>query len=167
MLPWPSDTLVEFWPLEPDTTPLDIISRAGSERNEEHFNPTIHDVMVAPLDSGDQKTGYIYAYEVEGSPGLVKIGYTSRSIEVRHKEWTDDCNRKTTLLYPVKPDESGCVPNARRIEALCHAELDDYRLRIYCHGCMKQHTEWFDVAAEKAIEAIRKWTSWTMVNRIE
>jgi len=150
MLPWTSDTLVEFWPLEPDTTHLDIISRAGSERNKEYFNPTIHDVMVAPPDSDDQKTGYIYAYEVEGSPGLVKIGYTSRSIDVRHKEWAEDCNRQPTLLYPVKLDKLERVPNARRIESLCHAELDKYRLRIYCQGCLKQHIEWFAVAAEKS-----------------
>ncbi|KAK0927687.1 hypothetical protein LTR29_017577 [Friedmanniomyces endolithicus] len=162
-LPWPSDTLIEFWPPAPDITPLVIISRAGSEMNEEQFNPTIRGITVAPLDPDDQKPGYVYAYEIQGSPGLVKIGYTSRSIEVRHKEWTADCNRETTLLYPVKPAESEFVPNARRVEALCHAELGKYKLRIYCHSCMKQHTEWFDVAAERAIEAIRKWTSWMKV----
>ncbi|KAK0861866.1 hypothetical protein LTR12_016832 [Friedmanniomyces endolithicus] len=113
-----------------------------------------------PLDSDDQEAGYVYAYEVEGSPGLVKIGYTSRSIDVRHKEWAEDCNRKPTLLYPVKLDKLERVPNARRIESLCHAELDKYRLRIYCQGCLKQHIEWFAVAAEKAVGAIRKWTSW-------
>lgn len=159
-LSWPSDISIDFWPLGPDTTPLDIISSVHSDMNEKSLDPDLRDIITAPLDPDDQKQGHIYAYEVEGSPGKVKIGYTTRSIEIRHREWIYDCNRKATLLYPTQPDQIGCVPNARRVEALCHAELSKHRLRVYCHGCIKQHTEWFEVSAEEAINVIQKWTLW-------
>ena len=159
-LSWPSDGLLNFWPSKPDTTPLDIISSVDSVMDKEHLHADIRDTITAPLDPDDQKEGYVYAYEVEGSPGKVKIGYTTRSIEVRQKEWNYDCNRTAKLLYPTEPDQFESVSNARRVEALCHAELGEHRLRVYCHGCIKQHTEWFEISTEKALRAIRKWTLW-------
>lgn len=89
-----------------------------------------------------------------------EIGHTTRSIDIRLMEWAEGCNRKATILYPVEPDQSVRVPNARRIEALCHAELAESRVIMYCHGCLKQHTEWFEVAFDKVKEVIQRWTQW-------
>jgi hypothetical protein len=55
------------------------------------------------------------------------------------------------------------VPNARRVEALCHAELQYQNIRIDCSGCLMQHVEWFEVSTEEAIALIRRWSKW-MVN---
>jgi hypothetical protein len=52
------------------------------------------------------------------------------------------------------------VPHARRVEALCHAELDHRRIRIYCTACMKQHIEWFEVLAMEVTAVIQKWSRW-------
>jgi hypothetical protein len=125
--------------------------------------------------------GYVYAYEVEGNNGYVKIGYTTRSVTDRHNEWSFDCNRQTKSLYPpltaaanisssaaattpaarpVATETAILVPHARRIEALCHAELDHRRIRIYCGACLKQHIEWFNVSAAEVTAVIQKWSRW-------
>lgn len=115
--------------------------------------------MKEKLDGDDQKNGHIYAYEVEGNRGFVKIGYT-HSVEKRLKEWRFDCNRQPILLFPKSADKAALVPKARRVEALCHAELRHRRIIIYCYGCLKTHEEWFEVTPEEAIAVIEKWTAW-------
>lgn len=157
---WPNQTLLEFWPLEPDITPLDIISRVPLVIDDVRFDSSLMDVVVAPLKPQENKAGFVYAYEVEGNNGFVKIGHTTRSIDTRRMEWDEGCNRKATILYPVEPDQFVRVPNAGRIEALCHAELAESRVIIYCHGCLKQHTEWFEVAFDKVKGVIQRWTQW-------
>jgi hypothetical protein len=52
------------------------------------------------------------------------------------------------------------VPHAHRVEALCHAELDHRRIRIYCTACLTQHIEWFEVSAMEATAIIQKWSRW-------
>jgi hypothetical protein len=54
------------------------------------------------------------------------------------------------------------VPNARRVEALCHAELQYRNIRIHCSGCLKQNVECFEVSPEEAIALIRRWSKWMM-----
>lgn len=187
-LPWLTRTLVEFWSVRRDTTPLQVVLDGGLRAYHDPFQRSLYDILTSPLDAEERraKDGYLYAYEVEGSPGFIKIGYTSRSVDIRHAEWTDDCNRRATLLYPLEDDEVERVPNARRIEALCHAVLHAYRRRIDCSACRRQHIECFEVAVDKAIQTIRdcleseillrdKWggktvdeqSFWDMVSNIE
>jgi hypothetical protein len=116
--------------------------------------------MMKSLDRTDREDGYVYLYEVEENKGFVKIGYTGRSTETRHKEWDFDCNREPKVLYPIPSGSAMVVPNARRVEALCHAELDHRRIRIYCKGCLKQHIEWFEISPAEAIGVIQKWSKW-------
>jgi hypothetical protein len=52
------------------------------------------------------------------------------------------------------------VPNAARVEQLCHAELKRQNIRIYCSGCLKPHIEWFEISPSKAISVIEKWSKW-------
>lgn len=52
------------------------------------------------------------------------------------------------------------VPHARRVEALCHAELKHRRAKIYCRACLKQHIEWFRISPAEVIAVIQKWTRW-------
>jgi hypothetical protein len=47
------------------------------------------------------------------------------------------------------------APHARRIEDLCHAELDHRRIKMYCGACLKQHVEWFGVSAEEVTTVIQ------------
>ena len=151
---------VTYWPKAYDATPFDIIAKNNRTADYAAGYELVRRELLRPLDSKDQDKGYIYLYEVEGNSGFVKLGYTSRSTEKRHKEWSFDCNRDPKVLYPKALNIDGMVLNARRVEALCHAELDHRRIRIYCKGCLKQHIEWFEISAEEAIAVIEKWSKW-------
>ncbi|CEJ88347.1 hypothetical protein VHEMI04692 [[Torrubiella] hemipterigena] len=112
---------------------------------------------------GDEtKSGYLYAYKVQGNDEFVKIGYTTRSTTVRHGEWEEACYRRPESVY-----EGALVPNALRLERLIHAELVNEKVRIYCEACQKQHLEWFEISNEKAIGVIRKWELWMRGNPYE
>ncbi|CZR65913.1 uncharacterized protein PAC_15813 [Phialocephala subalpina] len=150
-----------FWPETYDTTPFDILLRSNRVADYTSSYHLIQNQLERPLDDVDQKDGYVYLYEVEGNSGFVKLGYTSRSVEVRHQEWNFDCNRVPRALYPITSSSAIPVRSARRVEALCHAELDHCRIRIYCKGCLKQHIEWFEISPAEAIAVIRKWSNWT------
>lgn len=148
-----------FWPEARDISPWIILeSIRGPESGSR--DDLIRSTACRPLDRDEQKPGWVYIYQVEGNPGLLKIGYTSRSIEERHREWSFDCNRNVLPLYPAKGHHDEKLPNAFRIEALCHAELDDCRVRVYCRNCMKEHTEWFKVSEDQALSVVRRWSSW-------
>ena len=116
-------------------------------------------VVTRDLAKTHKIEGYVYLYEVEGNQGLVKIGHT-KTLEKRHKEWAFDCNRETRLLYPLPEDGLVKVPNAPRVEALCHSELDHCRIRVYCEACLKEHVEWFEISPEECIQVVKKWSRW-------
>lgn len=159
-LPWTTEDLAAFWSPGRDFTPLDIVSNTGEGVDKESLNPSVCDVATKPLDEIDRTSGHVYLYEVDDNPGIVKIGYTLRAVADRHAEWAFQCNRTVKVLYPATPDQLERVPNACKIEALCHAELDEFRVRVFCHGCLKQHIEWFEMDASQAISSIQKWSAW-------
>lgn len=104
-------------------------------------------------------SGFIYAYTVEGNSDLIKIGYTTRSVALRHKEWEDDCLRKPISVY-----EGTVTTNAFRVEKLIHAELVREKVRVFCVACQKQHLEFFKIGKDKAMTVIRKWERWMRSN---
>jgi hypothetical protein len=160
-----------YWPKAYDMSPFEIIARAKILVSSSNPHNLIRSKMSRPLKGRDLENGYMYAYEVDGNKGYVKIGYTACSITDRHDKWSFDCNRQTKSLYPFLLAAAGStsddlaattavlVPHARRIEALCHAELDHRRVRIYCGACLK-HVEWFYVSAAEVTAVIQKWTRW-------
>ncbi|PON11361.1 hypothetical protein C2W62_45250 [Candidatus Entotheonella serta] len=121
---------------------------------------SIEKEILRDLDPDDHKMGHIYAYEVPHNPGYVKIGYTTSTVEKRLKEWKLGCNRVPKVLFPKPSSTVVLIPHARRVEALCHAELGHRRIRIYCKNCLKQHLEWFETPAAEAVAAIKKWSKW-------
>ncbi|KAL7946810.1 T5orf172 domain-containing protein [Trichoderma barbatum] len=147
----------QYWPEAFDESAFEIIERSDRLQDREYSHNEIKANATRPLDekSGDLKSGFIYLYTVKGNEELVKIGYTTRSPEVRHEEWKISCNRDPKPLY-----QDSIAPNAHRIEALCHAELDYCRTRVYCTGCLTQHTEWFEITPRDAISVIQKWSNW-------
>ncbi|KAL6793610.1 T5orf172 domain-containing protein [Trichoderma sp. SZMC 28013] len=147
----------QYWPEAFDESPFKILKRRDSTRDRKSSYTEIRANAMLPLEEtlGDLKSGFIYLYTVKGNEGFVKIGYTTRSPKQRHEEWKLSCNREPKSLY-----ESSIVPNARRIEALCHAELDYCRTNVYCTGCSIQNIEWFEMTADVAISVIQKWSKW-------
>jgi hypothetical protein len=149
-----------FWPSVYDTTPFEIISRSDTLPADKGSYNLVQVKLGHVLNLDDQRDGHVYLYTVKGNEKYVKIGYTGRLIETRHEEWTFDCNRKTISLYPKQSYHVKAIPYARRVEALCHAELDHRKVKIYCKACLKPHIEWFEVSPEEAIGVIEKWSKW-------
>lgn len=114
--------------------------------------------IMEPLKKSELVKGYVYAYEVEGNEGFVKIGYTTRPIEVRSAEWKVECDRAPKVLYPLGPTEK--IPHANRVEGLCLAELKHRNMTVICEACPKRHIEWVKIPAAEAIAVIQKWTKW-------
>ncbi|GAM39884.1 hypothetical protein TCE0_034r11792 [Talaromyces pinophilus] len=146
---------VTFWPKAYDTTPFHIIVMGNGLPGYDR----VQSKLQQPLEGRDLEDGYVYLYQVEGNERFVKIGWTADSVKVRHEKWAFDCNRNTTTLYPTL-ESATKVPNAQRVEALCHEELHHCRITISCKGCLKKHTEWFEISPAEAITAIKKWSNW-------
>ncbi|KAL6790043.1 T5orf172 domain-containing protein [Trichoderma sp. SZMC 28012] len=147
----------QYWPKAFDESPFKIVKRRDSPQDPKSSYTEIKTNAMRPLEENleDLEKGFIYLYTVKGNERFVKIGYTTRSPATRHEEWKLSCNREPKSLY-----ESSIVPNARRIEALCHAELDYCRISVDCTGCSMQHIEWFEMAPDDAISVIKKWSKW-------
>ncbi|KAF3386948.1 hypothetical protein F1880_000446 [Penicillium rolfsii] len=148
------------WSNEYDTTPFDILEKCEKPDDYQASYNAVRCKIMEKLDIDEQEAGYVYAYEVEGNKGFVKIGYTSRPVNTRHNEWSFDCNRRSIPLFPTPAVKAALVPHAYRVEKLCHAELSHRQTIIYCHGCLRTHNEWFQVSRKEAIAAIKKWTAW-------
>ncbi|KAM0263414.1 hypothetical protein ACHAQJ_001270 [Trichoderma viride] len=148
----------DYWPKAYDESPFEIIERSDRLQDRESSYTEIKANATRRLNekSGDLKNGFIYLYTVKGNEEFVKLGYTIRSPDERYKEWELSCNRVPKPLY----EDAISVPNAHRVEALCHAELDYCRRRVDCTGCLKQHIEWFEIAPREAISVIQKWSKW-------
>ncbi|KAL3475972.1 T5orf172 domain-containing protein [Aspergillus californicus] len=143
-----------------DTTAFDIVRRMEGMDNYKPSYEAVRKQMMKRLGDKEQKAGYLYIYEDEGNKGLVKIGYTARTITKRHEEWCFDCNRKPKSLFPVSAQDAVLVPHVHRVEKLCHAELNHRQVIIYCYCCLKTHEEWFEVSCREAAAVIEKWSAW-------
>lgn len=149
----------EFWPSALDASIFKRLPRLDGIPNPKECHSQVEKVVTRDLAKTHKIEGYVYLYEVEGNRGLVKVGYTKK-LEKRHKDWAFDCNRETRLLYPLPEDGLVKVPNAPRVEALCHSELDYCRIRVYCEACLKEHIEWFEISPEECIQVVKKWSRW-------
>ena len=156
-----------YWPKEYDISPFKILNKSEEYQDYKSSYDLVQKEIRRPLDWNEKFKGYVYVYEVEGNEGFVKIGYTSRSVNLRHEEWEFDCNRQSKILYPIATESVMEIPNARRVESLCHAELAHRRITIHCSGCLKQHIEWFEVSPEEAISVIWKWSKWMATSPYE
>ncbi|KAJ5906919.1 DUF1766-domain-containing protein [Penicillium subrubescens] len=64
------------------------------------------------------------------------------------------------VLFPTAPESVKPVPNAWRVEELCHTELVDYQVQVDYTGCLSEHREWFQISAADAFAVIKKWSAW-------
>ena len=107
------------------------------------------------------KDGYIYIYWFPSNCGFIKIGKTTRTVEKRLLEWTNQCGHEPIILYPILEEDQRRVPHVHRVEAIVQAELRrSRRLELRCGKCFKKHREWFEKSETAAIAAVRKWSAW-------
>jgi hypothetical protein len=111
--------------------------------------------MRQPLDekAGDFKTGSLYIFDRETSPGYLKIGWTANTVTNRLNRVVEDCGYTPHEIYRIEH-----VPFARRVETLTHHELRrEWREELQCGRCPKRHMEWFEVSAARAKRVLRDW----------
>ncbi|KAK3169755.1 hypothetical protein OEA41_009139 [Lepraria neglecta] len=134
---------------------------------------SIFNVMQKPLsDKKELDKGRIYTLRMLSHPGYVKIGRTENTI-LKRKKQIDACFPYG--LEIINEDDHCKTPNHTRIEALVHAELQNYRRYFKCpckrkhrgklHDCegndgMTQHGEWFEIDEDKACEVVSRWRKW-------
>lgn len=158
-----------YWDRGYDTSAFDVLGKNdttdGDVQPHDMVRTVAQELLNAEkkLSDNEVNDGFVYVYTVPGNTGFVKVGFTTRDVKERHNEWTKDCNRDSTFLYPAAAAAVAAtkkVRHAQRVERLVHAELMEQRVRIYCERCGKQHIEWFEVDADVAIASVRKWSLW-------
>ena len=138
---------------------LEPWSKADSESPE--IGQLMQKALERPLLKTETKDGFVYIYKVYGSFGHIKIGYTTRNVNQRMKEWKNQCGHDPSVEYPQGSDLLVRIPHARRIEALLKIELASYRRReTQCKTCGGVHEEWYETSLGYAIEAARAWSAW-------
>lgn len=153
----------------PDFQPLE----GQGEKSAKVIAHSIFNVMQKPLsDKKELDKGRIYTLRMLSRPGYVKIGRTKNTI-LKRKNQIDACFPYG--LEIINEDDHCKRPNHTRIEALVHAELQNYRRYFKCpckrkargklHDCegndgMTQHGEWFQIDEDKACEVVSRWRKW-------
>ncbi|KAF2736304.1 DUF1766-domain-containing protein [Polyplosphaeria fusca] len=128
---------------------------------------SLYALASAPLGkTKDHLRGSIYMFSVRGAFGLVKIGYTTKTLEQRLGKWNRQCNRKRMfeleLLQSSFEGQLVEIPHLARVEKLMHTELKELRLKNKCGACGKTHQEWFWVTEQQALGVFAKWRDWIL-----
>lgn len=112
------------------------------------------DVDLTPKNKGGRPLptlGVLYILTLPSRPGILKIGYTSRSTRTRCLEWSE-CFPGAVVAFE-KP-----VAYPERMEALVHLELQQLRRQIAkCAVCEKGHIEFFQSTVDIAKGVILDW----------
>ena len=114
---------------------------------------------AAGLTEHDEtQEGHIYVYWNRASFGHLKIGFTGKRVDQRLQEWEEQCHHIAEKQYQ-SPQK---IKHAARVEKLIHAEFANHRvLEPACHGCGKEHIEWFrGLDLGLVIRRIEAWSEW-------
>ena len=113
--------------------------------------------LLELLVDDDFRTGSLYIFDRNSSPGHVKIGYTAQSVADRLAQWSK-CGHTPHLLFKVDK-----VPCVRRAETLTHHErIKEWRRerrRNHGRGCARAHQEWFEIGIERSSKVLRDWAN--------
>ena len=140
--------LVKYLPLFVPYRPHDSAGRTVNE----HVLQTARELPQVDNE------GYLYVCWNEATFGVWKIGFTTREVSCRLKEWEEQCKHVATEQY-----RSPCkVRYPEKVEQLVHADLMHYRVyELICRTCSTSHVEWFrGVDLPFIIERIEAWSEW-------
>ena len=121
---------------------------------------TITTTLLRDLTSSESPHGSIYIFSRRSDPGILKIGYTIRSVAQRLREWRSSCNYIPELVYSVCD-----VPHVKKVERLVQLALGAWRRKeTHCkHNrlyCPRSHQEWFEISVADAKSAVDGWAKW-------
>jgi len=109
------------------------------------------------------KPGYIYVLESpKCAPSHVKIGRSKGDPNIRLRKWIRECRIPLTKIENKDPD---AFDHHGIVETLLSLEFHNERKRYYCRSCLHDHEEWYEIDAEKALKALRKWKKWLIEQR--
>ena len=159
-----TSNITPWWPKLPKCEPSYLPKYLPYE-TEDSPDPGVSERVIQrviqqarkPLTPRERKAGYLYVYWNKATFGAYKIGFTTRDVSTRLREWERQCKHTAQEQY-----RSFEVRNVERLERLVHAELKKYRVKEYgCHGCSGNHDEWFqDVDLKVILKSIAFWTKW-------
>lgn len=99
---------------------------------------------------------YIFTYTDEAFQGIIKIGYTSRPIDQRLKEWVE-CGHGNPRLLECFSD----VSHPKQVELLTHLRLmEHWHAMRWCDHHCQAHIEWFKTDIPTASQVIQSWSAW-------
>ncbi|KAH6991554.1 hypothetical protein EDB82DRAFT_494162 [Fusarium venenatum] len=119
---------------------------------------TLLSKLQSPVDPRACKTGslYFYTHANDVFGGMIKIGYTSRTIDSRLHEWAECGNGYPELLYSLSD-----VRHPERVELLIHFEFVEWwYAQRWCEHHRKAHIEWFKVDLDRVRTVARLWCQW-------
>ncbi len=126
------------------------------KRSEEEVDRDLRKKLRKPLGKKDEKSGYVYMYRRRNFPGHVKIGITTRTVDIRMRELASRCGFDLELIYESHQRR---IPNVQRAEALIHAQLALSRKWERCSGCGIRHKECVEISEHKALAVVEYWRS--------
>ncbi|KAL8753217.1 MAG: hypothetical protein Q9184_005483, partial [Pyrenodesmia sp. 2 TL-2023] len=133
-------------------------ARAKSQIDTSDF---VRGAIERNLTPREISTGYIYIYWFPGNFGHLKLGCTTRTVDIRLRDWERQCGHKTYLGFPVAKEDQQPIPHVYRVENILKAQLRNCRRKeIRCHVCGKCHQEWFEEGKQEVIDAVRRWSDW-------
>ena len=141
---------------EQNSTTSELNDASGFRPHLVSPSQTVATVLTKPLTPRDLQSGILYLYTRSSSPGFVKIGLTTVSIQSRFNAWSRECG-----YTPLLADSFDNVPHIYRVEQLVHFELaKHWRVEKQCQKCSRQHREWFEITTEEAVRIAGLWAEW-------
>lgn len=113
----------------------------------------LKDLLNSTLSSEDGP-GRLYVISNRAQKGWgYKIGFTQReNYTKRIREHERCCGFTPYVAYTSKP-----VEYVKRVEALVHKDLEDFRKPRFCQPFKGSHREWFVVDERLAVETVKRW----------
>lgn len=139
------------------------------ERFHRSVTPKAHLIqqkILLDLSPSEKKTGWVYIYSRQNSPGMLKIGTTVNPPQGRLDDIARSCQYTPQLLFKFQ------CKFAMKLEKLVHAYLHRERRRVvlyegkcnYGLGCTSKHIEWFEIKLNKAMEVVKMLGQWIQSN---
>lgn len=163
----PSEDILRFPIFEANGEPRSVIEttrRVFKEMRKPLTSTTSRDQRMKDV-------GYIYAFSMPGYPGYIKIGRTKNDIRLRQKQIQACAGWKLKMFN----EGDYCpVSNHQKVEKLIHEALQPFRRKFSCNckargSCdedknVVEHSEWFEIDQDHAVETISRWRGWMNSN---
>jgi hypothetical protein len=121
----------------------------------------MHEIQAA-ITPRKAKSGIVYGFQRPGCD-LIKVGFTTRTVDIRMNEFAQNCHYRPKVLFEVP------TCNAEKVECLVHRHLYQSKRKEMgmdglCNegrGCTSRHEEWFEGLTPTYVESVvMAWTRW-------